>query len=218
MKIALTFAALMIAVPAGAVTTVEVTPGTGQRSLTLANFAPLGQSFLSTGTELLSFGFQVQTLNAPLANGPITLSIINGDGLSGALVAARSVTFSGIPATRTPTWVDFDFTGTALLNGARYSAIITSASNRFGLIYGPNINLNNGALLGPDAYADGRFLATGFNDRPCSTGACDANFRFTTDTALAPVPEPSTWALMILGMGVVGGAMRRRMRARVRFA
>ena len=32
------------------------------------------------------------------------------------------------------------------------------------------------------------------------------------------VPEPSTWAMLILGFGVVGGAMRRRGTAQVRFA
>lgn len=32
------------------------------------------------------------------------------------------------------------------------------------------------------------------------------------------VPEPSTWAMLILGMGVVGGAMRRRTQAKIAFA
>ena len=32
------------------------------------------------------------------------------------------------------------------------------------------------------------------------------------------VPEPSTWAMLILGMGMVGGAMRRRTRARLALA
>ncbi len=32
------------------------------------------------------------------------------------------------------------------------------------------------------------------------------------------LPEPATWAMLILGFGVVGGAMRRRQRVRVRFA
>jgi hypothetical protein len=32
------------------------------------------------------------------------------------------------------------------------------------------------------------------------------------------VPEPSTWATLILGFGVLGGALRRRTRARYRFA
>ena len=40
------------------------------------------------------------------------------------------------------------------------------------------------------------------------------------DTATGPggVPEPATWALMILGFGAVGGAMRRRTKLSVRYA
>lgn len=33
---------------------------------------------------------------------------------------------------------------------------------------------------------------------------------------MAPVPEPATWAMMILGFGIVGAAMRARRRTRVR--
>lgn len=35
---------------------------------------------------------------------------------------------------------------------------------------------------------------------------------------LAAVPEPSTWALLILGFGTIGGAMRRRRPATLKFA
>lgn len=35
---------------------------------------------------------------------------------------------------------------------------------------------------------------------------------------IASVPEPSTWALLILGIGVTGAAMRRRDKAQARFA
>jgi hypothetical protein len=35
------------------------------------------------------------------------------------------------------------------------------------------------------------------------------NFRVTTADAAA-VPEPASWAMMISGFGLVGGAMRRR--------
>lgn len=35
---------------------------------------------------------------------------------------------------------------------------------------------------------------------------------------LAAVPEPSTWAMLILGMGAVGAAMRRRRSITVRYA
>jgi hypothetical protein len=56
-------------------------------------------------------------------------------------------------------------------------------------------------------------------DQACAqNGYCDANFRFTT-AAAAVVPEPGTWALMLLGFGMVGGAIRyRRGATRLRYA
>ena len=47
----------------------------------------------------------------------------------------------------------------------------------------------------------------------------DLSFSFT-GTVAGAVPEPATWALMILGFGAVGGALRRRQatKATVRFA
>jgi hypothetical protein len=36
----------------------------------------------------------------------------------------------------------------------------------------------------------------------------DVKFSFTTSTVGGVVPEPATWAMMILGFGVIGGAMR----------
>ncbi|WP_293971946.1 PEPxxWA-CTERM sorting domain-containing protein [Sphingomonas sp.] len=44
------------------------------------------------------------------------------------------------------------------------------------------------------------------------------NFQIGTLASAAPVPEPATWAMFIGGFGLVGGAMRRRMRTSVRFA
>lgn len=41
----------------------------------------------------------------------------------------------------------------------------------------------------------------------------DLAYRVTIDTSLAPIPEPATWALMIVGFGAAGHALRRRPRA-----
>lgn len=46
----------------------------------------------------------------------------------------------------------------------------------------------------------------------------DTSFEVTYDAASAGVPEPSSWALMILGFGALGGRMRRRGRTTVAFA
>ncbi|WP_223796681.1 NF038122 family metalloprotease [Sphingomonas nostoxanthinifaciens] len=48
----------------------------------------------------------------------------------------------------------------------------------------------------------------------------DPGYSFSTAQAfsLFGVPEPATWAMMLGGFGLVGGAMRRRQRTTVRFA
>ena len=41
-------------------------------------------------------------------------------------------------------------------------------------------------------------------------GVSGGNGQFTIDIAYAPVPEPATWAMMIVGFGAAGAAIRRR--------
>ena len=43
-----------------------------------------------------------------------------------------------------------------------------------------------------------------------ATNAGSTTFNFELAAATAAVPEPATWAMMIAGFGLVGGAMRRR--------
>jgi PEP-CTERM motif len=59
-------------------------------------------------------------------------------------------------------------------------------------------------LLGAGNYS---FVVTG----NCA-GGCPAGFAVRLDTAplTAAVPEPATWAMLVLGFGLIGAAMRRR--------
>ena len=66
------------------------------------------------------------------------------------------------------------------------------------------------------------FNATGetgtltFRGSPTTTGDNNSiidNLRLTAVDAPGAVPEPATWALMLSGIGAVGGAMRRRRQA-----
>jgi hypothetical protein len=67
-------------------------------------------------------------------------------------------------------------------------------------VVGISVGHGSGAGLGYHAFADNVTLTT-------TSGATTYNFE---RTAPAAVPEPGTWALMILGFGIVGYAMRRR--------
>lgn len=54
------------------------------------------------------------------------------------------------------------------------------------------------------------FTSVTFTGDPGTSGIQDLRqLRLTGVQALAVVPEPSTWALLILGFGIIGGTMRR---------
>ena len=96
--------------------------------------------------------------------------------------------------------VSFDLYKNGTLVGSSASVGTTGtptflASNYTGTVDEVRINALNGYWVGDD-------------------------FTFSTLTPFGAVPEPSTWALMILGFGAVGGAMRRRqsVKAAIRFA
>lgn len=75
---------------------------------------------------------------------------------------------------------------------------------------------NNGAL--PDAYAwirirsTGGGIATGNNGNWWEPAVSNAAGGRLDVLALAPVPEPETYAMMLAGLGMIGLSARRRMR------
>jgi PEP-CTERM motif len=62
------------------------------------------------------------------------------------------------------------------------------------------------------------FATTRIGDQVDSLiGSYNANAFLVQGTAVAGVPEPASWAMMIAGFGLVGGAMRRRHAVRVTY-
>jgi hypothetical protein len=82
-------------------------------------------------------------------------------------------------------------------------------SQYLGAIYLPANYQSNAALSGSSTYLNTTLASLGLR-------AGQYVFRSAADTvtlnigATGAVPEPATWAMMILGMGAVGFAMRRR--------
>lgn len=188
---------------------VVVTSGT--RGATIGTSGPIGQTFVADGVALSSFGFQFATGNTAAENTPVTFQLLLGAGLTGAEVVSRTATLS-IPTGRTPTWYDFDLTGTTLVLGQSYTALVSTGSTRLSLIFGPNLS-TSGVPASGDAYLPGSLIATRSFETTtpyCATNnTCDANFRFTS-LAAAAVPEPATWAMMMVGLFAVGASMRAR--------
>lgn len=80
--------------------------------------------------------------------------------------------------------------------------------------------------LGLDFVLDqnGRLFIEFADFAPAEAGYADAIWNSGTITigydlpAATAVPEPATWSMMIAGFGAIGGVMRRRQKASVRFA
>lgn len=194
-------ASTFVALPAAAATVVSAT---GARGLVIQTYGTVGQSFTMVGTMLDSFGFQLQTANLT-ANDPLNFTLRAGDGLTGAIVAQRTVT-APAGAARVSFWQDFDLSGLTLSDGAVYTALLTAGTNRLAVLYGPAITAQ-----GADAYTGGQLVAGAAQTGYCTGAPCDANFRFTSSGPVTgAVPEPAGWALMMLGFATVGTAMRRR--------
>jgi hypothetical protein len=123
------------------------------------------------------------------------MSLYQGAGFGGLLVNSVTQTLPAVlPSTLAPpVFIDFDFSGTALVLGQTYTAAVTTSSPKVGVV-----------LLGSDGYANGRMFQTGSFTACGQTGElCDLNFRVTGATVVGgQVPEPST--VVLLASGLVG--------------
>ncbi|WP_380873880.1 hypothetical protein ACFB49_44390 [Sphingomonas sp. DBB INV C78] len=163
-------------------------------------------------------------------------NLINGSGLSGGLHDGDYNHAWITDTTGVPSWLVFDL-------GASYdlsAASIWQYNVDFGLDRGAKditVSLSSDGVNWAQVAASTLARATGqpaaaqsvsldgaaryvrldllnnYGDQWTWTGLSEVRF----DGTAAPVPEPATWAMMIGGFGLVGGAMRRQ-RVRVAFA
>lgn len=200
-------AASSFATGAGAAT---ILVDSGERIVTMSFADPMGQSFTAIGTDLQSIGVQFATLNPSGPQNSVTVALREGDGLDGTILRELTLTPANVGRDDPKVFTDFDFSGITLELGSRYTFTLTNngSGSRNGIVFGPNLITPSGPY-GPDAYADGRAYFTDFSGNCQTTPDCDLNFRVVTADIAAAVPEPASWAMMISGFGLVGGALRR---------
>jgi hypothetical protein len=124
-----------------------------------------------------------------------TSDTANSDGSFNILGTSGSLTTAG---------VEYTFSGPSSWFGAD-NTIMPGVTGLFSLD-GTSADFANGESINFYAFNRGDTV---------STGSTDA-FTVTLDSfaAAGAVPEPATWAMLILGFGLVGGALRRRQATR----
>jgi hypothetical protein len=165
---------------------------------TTACFGTACAGLTSTSTSGLSFAqgtFNQNDSNGFLSigsgSGTDTLGLISLDGTGGTY--------------NSPFTLYVTFTQPGSLIGTYIAAITGSVTNS--TTGGVFFNFDNTPQL--FTYPGGAFTLM-VNDLAVSAGA--ANTPLNGVILSVPVPEPSTWALMLLGFGGIGLAMRRRRR------
>lgn len=198
--IALAAVATLSATTAQAAVT-EIAGGTAAAAI--ASFGPFEQSFVPTENQLTGFAFTFASTNRT-TTGAVFFSVFDQSGKM--LVDNLKTDLTGLGFRTLGGFVTV-FTGSvAVTANQRYRAVLSADSSNVALGYGNDA----------DRYAAGALTRAVNGDQACvkSPNPCDANFRFATTTA-AVVPEPASWALMLTGFALVGGAARYRRRAPV---
>ena len=94
-----------------------------------------------------------------------------------------------------------------------------SPTARFGLLFGEDVGVDSdgNTIIGSFRnYAPGaNYITDNTGNLPWQQTVYDRGFRTYVNAA---VPEPANWALMILGFGLAGAALRRRPQLRVNYS
>lgn len=183
-----------------------------------ADYIGLAQSFTVGETGTLS-RIQVGITNRGSAQSA-TLTVYDGLPSFGALAPAVYSTSITLP-TLVPAPGFFDWTTMPSWDVSAGNIQLTPFRVMTFAITLPSLNANIGVInswgtwsAGGGVYAGGELFRSREVDVGYSSGSglFDTPFRTFMSTAEAAVPEPATWAMLIMGFGLVGGAMRVRLR------
>ncbi|MCW7539715.1 PEP-CTERM sorting domain-containing protein [Aquabacterium sp. A7-Y] len=109
----------------------------------------------------------------------------------------------------TVSWMELTGSAQASISGGSISTLYRSGEARL-TIFGRDLKLENNLLSG--VWSDGSsFSFSLFDGSPYQQYSVSLDY--VSLVSLAPVPEPETYALMALGLGMLGVAVKKRRRA-----
>ena len=154
----------------------------------------------------------------PSGYGDQTIADWNGGQSNGAAFGSHNnigyhdkITFTVAPG-QAGNWnfrfgIDFGYGGTFLLDGAE----VQTKTND--LWWGYNINNTAGELLGSANLSAGTHTIDLYGFEGCCDGGTIGQYQSQGAQGFAnfsAAPEPAAWAVMIVGLGLTGAAVRRR--------
>lgn len=207
---------VLAAVPASAAVTVgnDPTVSTGQPdSCTSCTFV-VNDAFGAAGLKLLSYSFYGKTTS------DITpLLLTRTDSGTDAIFTIVGVGQKQTAALGLNTFAFNLLTGTNITTANSYFGFAYTNGGTVAFDYSP-FSPTSGTFVGPVNYSGaigGVFTSSFASAQSNSYDALDA--RTYSISAVAAVPEPATWAMMLFGFGMIGGAARyRRRETKISFA
>lgn len=189
-----TAAALLAAMATPVRAAIVINQTQADRSSHMANFSQsnLAQSFQQSTNNIAGAGIYLQA-GAGSGFGNFTISLWSGLPNAGGVFIT-----SGTTATESNGhWLDVFWDPVAIAPATTQYLVFTSTNNSYGI----SGSIGNPYLSG-QVYANG-----GFGSFP----SYDYTFRtYSDDGFAAAIPEPSTWAMLILGFAGVGFMTYRR--------
>ena len=158
---------------------------------------PVDTTVFYTIRDTLSLNF-FDYKNGAYGNGPINVALAL-QGAGSFAVQGQYGSTNAYATGRNTFSLDTAFFNTDYDPTSRFDISIRSSARGFYSGEGITFTAPNG-VVGRQAYCSG-------GDEACNVHRYTLVYQYDP---FPSVPEPSTWAMLILGFGVVGGAMRRR--------